>query len=302
MNKLKNTKWHGFTIVEMAVVLVIIGTLMSAGLKIATSVLSSNTSTVTNQNISIIKQSLINFLRSNGRLPCPDIAVPPTGIEPPACPANNDGYGVIPWATLGLTRDIALDGFSNFITYRVSNSAMALIQVALPNAAPSAYDANQRWTSTLTANPTFSILSITPKNLPAASNGYKTIEIQQKDAAGGVTTITYNAIVVLYSHGKNGAGARTTKGTLIAAPTGADEITNNANGSVTFITKPAVDVTASAGGAYDDVIAYMTPQDLLQPLLNDKTLIGTCKAYCGTPATGCVPTGIPIGVLPANCP
>jgi type II secretory pathway pseudopilin PulG len=276
----------------MAVVLVIIGTLMSAGLKIATSVLSSNTSTVTNQNISIIKQSLINFLRSNGRLPCPDIAVPPTGIEPAACVANNQGYGVIPWTTLGITRDVALDGFSNFITYRVSNVA----GIAVPATAgiSSALDNRQIWTNRAQAN-SFSILNIQNTLSPA---GNKTIEIQQRDATtGAITPITYNAVVVLYSHGKNGSGALTTKGTTNAAPVGADEVTNNTNGSVTFITKPAVDVTASAGGAYDDVIAYMTPQDLLQPLITEQTL-KTCQGYCAIPAALCsppAPATVPIG-------
>lgn len=298
--KMNKNSSLGFTIVEMAVVLVIIGTLMTAGLKVASSMLTTNANTLTNQNINIIKQSLISFLRSNGRLPCPDITVPPTGLEPATCTTNNQGYGVIPWSTLGLTRDIALDGFSNFITYRVSN--VSGIAVPATNNIPKALDNKQIWTSRNNAN-SFSILDI--KN--SILTGNKTIEIQQRDAStGAISPITYNAIVVLYSHGKNGAGAITTKGTVNAAPIGADEIVNNTNGSATFVSKPSVDVAGSAGGAFDDIVAFMTPQDLLQPLINEQTL-RTCQAYCTSPEAGCSPAQntIPIGrIVPPTitCP
>jgi prepilin-type N-terminal cleavage/methylation domain-containing protein len=307
----QNTCSRGFTLVEMAVVLVIISFLLSAGLKTASSVLSTSASSSTTSNMNVIKQSLVSYLRSNGKLPCPDISASPTGISPASCNSNAQGYGVVPWVTLGLSRDIALDGFSNFITYRVSNT----VGIATPGTAgiPSAYDAKQIWTDTAQAN-SFTILNVQNKTSPS---GNKTIEIQERnEATGAVSPITYNAIVVLFSHGKNGYGAQTAKGTTNIAPSGADEIMNNTNGSTTFITRKAVDSSSASGGEFDDVITYMTPNDLLQPLLSDLTLVGTCRAYCPTPAcaqtspptcsptpqSGCAPSVIPVGATPATCP
>jgi prepilin-type N-terminal cleavage/methylation domain-containing protein len=339
----QNTCSHGFTLVEMAVVLVIIGFLLSAGLKVASSVLSTSASSSTTSNMNVIKQSLVSYLRSNGKLPCPDTSGIPTGISPASCTSSDQGYGVVPWVTLGLSRDIALDGFSNFITYRVSNGDGISIQKPTESI-PSAIYKNQDWTNrdpNNTQNNYFTILSITSDQ--SDKNGYKTIEIQERDEAGKLSTITYNAIVVLFSHGKNGYGAKTVKGTTIdSSHAGEDETVNNTNGSTTFITRKAVDSSSAPGGAFDDVITYMTPNDLLQPLLSDLTLVGTCKAYCKTdcitpsqsnqpqsnqpqfappqftppqsnqpqsnqpqsnqPQSGCVPCNIPVGSKIKACP
>ncbi len=48
-----------------------------------------------------IQLALIGFLSSNGRLPCPDVAVPPTDAQPASCWVNA-GRGVLPWQAVGL--------------------------------------------------------------------------------------------------------------------------------------------------------------------------------------------------------
>jgi prepilin-type N-terminal cleavage/methylation domain-containing protein len=316
----QNTCSRGFTLVEMAVVLVIIGFILSAGLKVASSVLSSSASSSTISNMNVIKQSLVSYLRSNGKLPCPDSSPNiPTGISSATTTgtcSSPSGYGVVPWVTLGLSRDIALDGFGNFINYRVSNKDGSQIPPGYPGIA-SAYNAQQNWTDKTAAN-SFTILNIQNKQSP---NGNKTIEIQGRDeTTGAVYPITYNAIVVLFSHGKNGYGAKTVKGTTIdSSHAGGDETMNNTN-LTTFIVRNAVDSSSAPGGAFDDVITYMTPNDLLQPLLSEHTLAGTCTAYCPTQSNGqsaclpppnqpaplscSIPSGIkiPVGATPATCP
>jgi type II secretory pathway pseudopilin PulG len=287
----------------MAVVLVIIGFILSAGLKVASSVLSTSASSSTISNMNVIKQSLVSYLRSNGKLPCPYIPgsnVLP-GTSPDLCSSPQDtspsanGYGVVPWVTLGLSRDIALDGFGNFINYRVSNGPGS--QITNPkNPAYSAYMNNQDWTTkNITGNNnnnSFDILSIQNKTSP---DGYQTIVIQHKDEAGNPSTITYNAIVVLFSHGKNGYGANTVKGTIIDSSHAGEDETKNNTDLTTFIIRNAVDSSSAPGGAFDDVITYMTPNDLLQPLLSEHTLAGTCTAYCPIPdcAKGQQPTCLP---------
>jgi hypothetical protein len=104
-----------------------------------------------------------------------------------------------------------------------------------------------------------------------------------------------NPVVMIISHGKNGSGARSGQGTVLAAPTGADELTNAAAASTTFVDKAFTEAPAAPGGIFDDLIAYMTPGDLLQPLVDDKTLKGGTVAYYREQAmqqvalTGCIP-------------
>jgi hypothetical protein len=60
------------------------------------------------------------------------------------------------------------------------------------------------------------------------------------------------------------------------------------------------DATNNPGGPYDDVVSYITPQDLLQPLISEKTL-NACIAYCTTSAP-CTAASVPIGLATPACP
>jgi hypothetical protein len=60
------------------------------------------------------------------------------------------------------------------------------------------------------------------------------------------------------------------------------------------------DATNNPGGPYDDVVSYITPQDLLQPLISEKTLFA-CSAYCTAPQP-CTAAAVPIGNATPSCP
>ena len=205
-----------------------------------------------------IKVALVQFLRINGRLPCPNNTGPWDGSENSPCLATL-GRGVVPWKVLGLARADVTDGWGNFITYRVANRTPAAIS---------------NWTITTGVGAfTVNELALTPPPLttppPATA-----ISIQERSSGGVLGTISTNAVVVLLSHGKNGFGARTVSGSVLPAPTGVDEVTNSTLANNTFITRNATEVTTATGGVFDDTVTYMTPNDLLQPLVDDKTLRG----------------------------
>ncbi len=288
---------RGFTLAEMAVVVLIMGIAMTMGLKMVTANLDNAAYSETKAKQEQIKVALIGFLRTNGRLPCPDnVAGVAVGLEVTPCAAAA-GYGVIPWHTLGLPRDAAQDGWGNLFTYRVAN--VNLPAVTPPVGAPPLHvNANQNWTINAGGG-AFDIRSLTSTTTVA---GFQTLLIQNRDPAPGLNPESRNAIVVILSHGKNGLGAKTTKAAGRIAGAAGDELTNATIGSTTFVRRPVTDDAAATGGAYDDLVAYMTPQDLLQPLITERTLIGTCQAYCAAPAAGCAPVAIPIGATPAACP
>lgn len=301
---------QGFTLAEMAVVVLIMGIAMTMGLKMVTANLDNAAYSETKSRQERIKIALIGFLRTNGRLPCPDnVAGVAVGMEVTPCAAAALGYGVIPWQTLGLPRDAAQDGWGNLFTYRVANVNLPAAPTQLAGAPPLHVNPNQNWTIP-PGGGAFDIRSLTSTTTVA---GYQTLLIQNRDPGPGLNTESRNAIVVILSHGKNGLGAKTTKAAGRIAGTAGDELTNATIGSTTFIRRPVTEDTAATGGAYDDVVIFMTPQDLLQPLVSEGAL-KTCLAYCpqvGTisgvdvavpPVAGCVPNAIPIGDTPAACP
>lgn len=269
----------GFTLVEMAVVVLLIGIVLTMGLGMMRSTQENAAWSETRLKQDRIKVALIGFFRTNGRLPCPDSALPPTGAEPAACLVNA-GRGVLPWKVLGLSVGDVQDGWSNFFTYRVANRTPA---------------SSQNWTVKAGAT-AFSLRELTA---PLA-----TFTLQERSDAGVLgAALVPNPVVVLISHGKNGAGARTVRGTaLLPAPVGADELANATAGSTSFVMRTPTTVTAAPGGAFDDVVAYMTPNQLFQPMLDDKTLIGVCSAYCASPGPACTAAGIPIGLPNPTCP
>ncbi|HZD52464.1 MAG TPA: hypothetical protein VE175_05415, partial [Woeseiaceae bacterium] len=91
--------------------------------------------TIAKQNA--LKDALVGYLRRNGHLPCADVDfAAPDGIEnrtggttavpdpatPCASATSNARFGIVPYATLGLARDAAVDGWGNFFSYQVSNT------------------------------------------------------------------------------------------------------------------------------------------------------------------------------------
>ena len=258
---------RGFTLVEIAVVMVLIGIVMTMGLKMVVSTLENASFSETKSKQERIKLALLGYLRTNGRLPCPDNSVGDTtvatGIETSPCnTAAADGYGVVPWQTLGISRDSVIDGWGNYFTYRVANG------MTLKN-----------WTAKTDAA---THLTVNELKTPTAA-----LLIQELDAAGTALSPTIaNAVVVILSHGKNGFGAKTTK--VVARLPTADiaaggEMTNATVGTAAFVLRPVNDVTTAFNGPYDDLVTYMLPQDLLQPMVTEGTL-KACVAYC--PSSG----------------
>ncbi|MBK6999554.1 MAG: type II secretion system protein [Rhodoferax sp.] len=269
----------GFTLVEMAVVVAIMGIALTLGLRMLQATQSNAAWSETRIKQERIKVALIGFLRTNGRLPCPDSALPPTGVEPAACLVNL-GRGVPPWKVLGLSVGDVQDGWANFITYRVANRTPAT---------------SSNWTTKIGAT-AFTLGELTAPRI--------TFALQERSDAGVLgVALTPNPVVMLISHGKNGAGARSLRGAaLMPMPTGADELANATTASTAFVMRTPTDVTGAAGGAFDDLVTYLTPNHLLQPLLDDKTLKGVCSAYCAVPGPGCVAAAVPVGNPTPTCP
>ena len=111
----------GFTLIELAVVVFLIGLLATMGIAAIKARLINASIQATKTNQDTIKDALVTYLGRYNRLPCP--AINTLGVEgrgsgaPSNCLAY---YGLVPYVTLGLTKNVAMDGWDNFFSYGVS--------------------------------------------------------------------------------------------------------------------------------------------------------------------------------------
>ncbi len=124
-----NKSQCGFTLVEMAIALLIFNLVLGAALVTYTRYLAAGKEERTFAQIEFVADAISLFAQQNMRIPCPAnpaAAAAATGYEDqsaavPGTPVEcNRLEGILPYATLGLPEDLARDGFNNYYTYRVS--------------------------------------------------------------------------------------------------------------------------------------------------------------------------------------
>ena len=226
----------GFSLVEMAIVMVIIG-LMIGGLLTPLSVqLEQRKVADTQKALDQAREALTGFALRNGYLPCPAVSAA-NGLEDRSGAACRDGKraGFLPWATLGLDK---LDSWGHLYRYSVAPAyanSQALFGLATP----------------------------------------RDITIGTRDPRGNlVAASAINDIpAVVMSHGKNGYGAFNELGIRVAAATvgNADERANAGEAGIAFVARVPGDAS-TPGGEYDDLVTWLSPNVLFNRMVAAGTL------------------------------
>lgn len=231
----------GFTMVELVVVIAIIGILLAVVLVPLAVRLQVHQIQDQERKLAEIKDALIGFAQSQGRLPCADTDTIGDGLENAPCAASS--IGELPYATLGTG---ATDRWGRRYRYAVS-PAMTL--PALTGQAPGASGLNLS---------TLGVLTVNAKQYDKPTDQITT------------TTLTINAASVIVSLGANGFGGTDTSGVTLRAPDGADEL-ENTNGDAVFISRVRTAGSASCDDSvataafceFDDVITVISTPFLL---------------------------------------
>jgi len=223
---------QGFTLVEMAIVLVIVG-LLIGGLVTPLGVqLEQRRVADTQRAMEDARDALAGFAVRNGYLPCPAISAS-NGLEDRegARCTNERRIGFLPWATLGLPK---LDSWNHLYLYSVTPAFTDSANVFRLN---------------------------TPRDITIAS----------RDALGNLVSASASNDIpaVILSHGHNGYGGYSDVGVRMAdAGSGnIDEKTNMSLDGRAFISRTATDNAAAPGGAYDDQVVWLSPNILYNRML-----------------------------------
>jgi prepilin-type N-terminal cleavage/methylation domain-containing protein len=107
----------GFTLIEMAMVLMIVGLLLGGMLVPLSAQMEQRNISDTQRTLSEIKEAIIGYAIVNGTLPCPAKATLITGVDANAGQADctlTPLAGVVPWATLGTSET---DAWGRRFTY-----------------------------------------------------------------------------------------------------------------------------------------------------------------------------------------
>jgi len=122
----KPSREAGFSLLELALVLVILGIMGGMALPLLKARISHAAILKTRDNQEYVLTAIAAFVAKNRRFPCP--AVPHVtgenyGVEPRErrCPGSK-AEGIVPFRTLGISENFAKDGFKRWMTYVVDSN------------------------------------------------------------------------------------------------------------------------------------------------------------------------------------
>jgi|SRR3989338_7015200 len=230
----------GFSLVEMAIVLAIVGLLLSGLIPTISTQIESQRTNETRKQLDEIQQALIGFAVANRRFPCPATSAS-NGEESPvgggSCTNFYNGY--VPAATLGITSvdsstKLVVDAWNNPIRYAITNNTISGV-------------ANTFTSIDGMKNATMgNITNANLLNICASATG-----ITGSDCGAAANKLTDKAPVLIYSTGKNGG----------YGGSGLDETANpnpnSANNDRVFVSHTPTPSTAP-NGEFDDLMIWLS--------------------------------------------
>ena len=258
---------RGFTLVELAVVLFIVGLILGSMLFTLSAQVDQSNRSETLRRLDNAKELLLAFAIVNGRLPCParsaataaPVTIPGDEVRDAAgaCigDAVTDNYGglsggvtlgLLPARALGFQpvdgQGFAVDAWGNRVRYAVASTVMACTGSSnLPH-------------FTHAANLKANGISCVPSDLIVCSQSQAALLPDTACAAGNSVTNKNTVAAIVFSTGKNGA----------LGPQGANE-TENWDGAgddvagvfVSRLPEPVGSTIAGAAGEFDDLLTWI---------------------------------------------
>ena len=242
-----SNKSRGFTLIEIAIVMLIVTLLLTGLVPTISSQIEQRQTNETRKQLDEIQQALIGFALINGRLPCPASATS-NGVESFALGGNptngncsNFYDGFVPSSTLGLSTSdssgFAVDAWNNRIHYAVTTTmgnAFTMLDGMRSNGISSFVNADLLVCSSAAA-PGFTPSSCGPNN-----------------------ALTTGVPLIIYSTGKNGG----------YGGTGIDEAANPNPNSIASADRTFVSHTPTPSpNEFDDIVIWISPNVLINRMV-----------------------------------
>ena len=255
----------GFTLVELAVVIAILGLVLGTLLAPLRAQIDAARIREAERMLGEIREALIGYAITRGALPCPDVVSDGVnGVAPAAC-AGAALEGVLPFQTLGVPR---ADPWGRLVAYRVTQEFSSRSLTGQPP------DAGR-----LDLTDTGDITVLTRGDDPGTGG---TTELKHQSVA---TALTRSAPALVLSFGPNGLGAiGAATGNALAPPSGgaADEM-ENVDADATFVSRvhsrgadgcDDADESSVAPPSceFDDIVAWISTPVLMARLVEAKVL------------------------------
>ena len=241
----------------MAVVLILVAAGIIAALAFSGAASKTDRGRQAVGSIAVVQAALRVFVTGNNRLPCPANPNLTTGLESAgAAGICNFPAGTIPWATLGLRVDDAVDPWGEVLSYRVFAGATGFT----------------RTNGTSMVNCTTDTTATGPLVGGNCDSAYNTQEATWLAGKGlsvnDFGTAVTDAAYILVSHGVSGLGGFTPAGQQkVPLPASADELSNLSGlATTTYVAKAASaeGVAADDPAHFDDIVAYAKIGDLVR--------------------------------------
>jgi len=226
----------GFTLVELAVVLLVVTLLLGSVLVPLASQVRQRNFAETQRVLEDTREALIGYAMVNGRLPRPAQSIT-NGAERASCASDAECTGYIPWEALGTSKT---DSWGKMIRYSVSpnfaNAAITLSTVG--NRAVQTRDSTGAIVPLTTQPPCSVVQPCTP------------------------------AVIVSFGGSNHGVTADVAA-VIDGSATNTDEDANTVNdGTTPFWYRQPSERTSSTGGEFDDQVVWISPGILFSRLVS----------------------------------
>ncbi|MFT6259097.1 MAG: type II secretory pathway pseudopilin PulG [Rickettsiales bacterium] len=271
----KMTKKTANTILEFAVVTLIVAGVIAASMSVSKTFISGSEEKITKDRMEVVYSTIKNYVATNKRLPCPALLTVAKGSAgygneigaAGICDGNiissdNIAHGMIPIDVLNLNRDMAEDGFGTKFSYVVDK------RFTKTSAGTSGTDG-------------FELIKSAPAEKDAPDVNLFGIPVV---GSGSSLLPNNNGIFVLISHGANKFFGYPAVGiTKNSDDDGSDEGINDGTSSF---------VSSSTQDGFDDIVIFKTKAQLVRDAGLQNIMCNTDEANNNTCPNGTVFDGI----------
>lgn len=244
---MKKSISRGFSLIELAIVLMIVALLLGGLIVPLSTQVDQGKINETRIQQEILRESLIGFALTHGRLPCPAQASLPRGDANAGVEATNSSVCTCQ-SSSGSTKSVAYISSGN-VTCASDATSITGVVPWVTLGVPETDAWNRRYTYRVTR-----AFAQTSTKFTLSSSGVPDVI----SASSGGNPVADNVPAISISHGKNGLGAYNTDGTQISGASG-DEAENSDNDN-TF-------VYHNQDESFDDLVTWLSPNVLFNRMV-----------------------------------